>query len=80
ANRLRTHQRLHVVVLCPTPEVVAEREARRAKTGYGSWTPAALDGILRNDTPRIGLWLDTSALSAAETVDAILNRLDEAIV
>jgi hypothetical protein len=28
----------------------------------------------------IGLWLDTSALGANETVDAIVARLDEALL
>jgi predicted kinase len=79
-NRLKAKQPLSVVVLCPTPDVVAERESERHKDGYGSWTPAALDAILRNDTPRLGLWLDSSALSVAETVDAILARLAEAAV
>lgn len=67
-----------VVVLAPSPDVVAQREAGRAKTGYGAWTPEMLDHGLRTDTPRLGLWLDTSALSVAQTVDVILARLDEA--
>jgi chloramphenicol 3-O-phosphotransferase len=81
-DRLKEKQKLYVIVLCPTPEVVSEREAGRGKVGYGSWTPAALDAALRQDTdtPRLGLWLDTSALSVAETVDTILARLDEARV
>jgi hypothetical protein len=28
------HNPLHVIVLCPTPTVVAAREAGRSKTGY----------------------------------------------
>lgn len=74
-ERLRRNRRVAVVVLAPSPEVVAQREAGRGKTGYGEWTPAMLDHGLRNDTPRIGLWLDTSALSVAQTVDAILAQL-----
>lgn len=66
-----------IVVLCPSPEAVAEREAGRAKTGYGAWTPADLDRGLRADTPRLGLWLDSSGLTVGETVDAILARIDE---
>lgn len=73
-------QPLYVVVLCPSPEVVAEREAGRAKQSYGAWTPADLDVGLRETTPRLGLWLDTSALSVGETADAILQRIDEAAV
>ena len=66
-----------IVVLCPSPEAVAAREAGRAKTGYSAWTPADLDHGLRADTPRLGLWLDSSALSVGETVDAILARVAE---
>ena len=68
---------LHLVVLAPSPEAVAEREAARAKNGYGTWTPHTLDLVLRQETPRIGLWLDTSAMTVDETVDAILARGDE---
>jgi predicted kinase len=71
---------LRVVVLCPSPEVVARREAARPKTGYGAWAVAARDRVLRTETPRVGLWLDTSALTPAETVDALLARLDSARV
>ncbi|MDQ6522869.1 AAA family ATPase [Nocardioides sp. LHD-245] len=66
-----------VVVLCPSPDVVAEREAGRAKTGYGVWTPEDLDRGLRADTPRIGLWLDSSGLTVDETVDAVLASAAE---
>lgn len=71
---------LRVVVLCPSPDAVAGREAGRAKTGYGTWTVADLDRALRAETPRLGLWLDTSAMTPAETVDVLLARLDEALV
>ncbi|KOU70957.1 phosphotransferase [Streptomyces sp. MMG1533] len=70
--RLVRTRPLHVVVLAPGPEAVAAREAGRAKTGYGAWTVAELDGVLRASTPRIGLWLDNSALTVAETVDTIV--------
>jgi predicted kinase len=61
------------VVLCPSPEVAARRDAARAKTGYVSWTPQELDRGLRAETPRLGLWLDTSSLGVEETVEAILG-------
>ncbi|MGF6230121.1 putative kinase [Inquilinus ginsengisoli] len=66
-----------IVVLCPSPEAVAAREAGRSKTGYDAWTPADLDRGLRADTPRLGLWLDSSGLTVGETVDAILARIAE---
>jgi cytidylate kinase len=71
---------LHVVVLAPSPEAVAAREAGRAKTGYGAWTVAELDGVLREATPRLGLWLDTTGLSVGETVEAILAGRERARV
>ncbi len=71
---------LHGVVLCPSPDIVAQREAEREKTGYTTWTPQELDHGLRNDTPKIGLWLDTSALSVDETVEAIFAQVDESLV
>ena len=71
---------LYVIVLVPSREVVAERERERAKTGYHSWTVDRLCGALETETPRIGLWLDSSDLDPAETVDEILRRRDEAFV
>ncbi len=63
---------LFVVVLAPRPEAVAAREAGRAKSAYGAFTVAALDAVLRETTPRLGLWLDTSELTVGQTVDRIL--------
>ncbi|WP_439675553.1 AAA family ATPase [Embleya sp. MST-111070] len=72
---------LYVVVLAPTPQAVTAREAGRAKSGYGGpWTVDALDAALRRDTPRIGLWLDTSDRTPDWTVDRILADLAEARV
>lgn len=69
---------VHVVVLCPSAEVVAQRESGRQKRGYREFTPADLDRVLREETDRIGLWLDSSSQTLDETVEAILARLDEA--
>lgn len=71
---------VYVVVLCPSAEVVAQREAARHKTGYTSWSPAGLDRELRSNTPHLGIWLDTSDLSIEQTVDAMLTRIEEAVV
>ncbi|MFW6689538.1 AAA family ATPase [Streptomyces sp. MAR4 CNX-425] len=66
---------LLVVVLAPRPEAVAAREAGRAKTAYGrEWGVRELDAVLREETPRLGLWLDTSGQSPAETADEVLAR------
>ncbi len=77
----RIHARpLFVVVLAPRPDVVFHRaEGRTKPRGYGSWTVEALDELLRA-TPRIGLWLDTSDQTAAQTVDEICRRVPESLV
>jgi predicted kinase len=70
--------RIFLVVLAPEPEVAAERDHVRPKTGYTDWTPHELDEGLRAGTPRIGYWLDNSTLSVDQTVDAILANLTSA--
>jgi predicted kinase len=79
-DQIKAVRPLYVVVLTPSPEVVAQREAGRDKVGYGSWTPQMLDDGLRKETPHIGLWLDTSALTVPETVDYILAHLEDAAI
>ncbi len=69
---------LHLVVLCPSPAAIAAREAGRNKVGYRGISVADLDRPLREGTPRIGLWVDSSELSAEQTVARILAKLDEA--
>lgn len=70
-----TSRPLVVVVLAPRPDVIAHREEERAKKGYtGGFTPEMLDEALRRETPRIGLWLDSSGQTPQETVDEILRR------
>ena len=69
-----------LVVLAPTVEVVAKREAARDKTGYGSFTPADLDRVLREDTSRLGLWIDSSNQTPTETVDEILANRHAALL
>ncbi|MEF2248097.1 AAA family ATPase [Paenibacillus sp. IITD108] len=71
----------YVVVLCPDPVVVEQREYARTKKGYGAWTVEELDSLLRNETPRIGMWLDSSEMTPEETVIEILARMqDEALL
>ncbi|MDX3385720.1 phosphotransferase [Streptomyces sp. V2] len=77
AGMVRTRP-LYVVVLAPDVRAVAAREAGRAKNGYGAWSVEALDRWLRERTPRIGLWLDTSGMTAEETVEKILTERQRA--
>ena len=75
----------HLVVLRPSISVVAERDAGRTRStgkvayGPGGDTIGSLDAQLAA-TQRLGLWLDTSTMSPEETVDAILERREEANV
>jgi chloramphenicol 3-O-phosphotransferase len=64
---------LHVVVLLPRREIVAARDAARPTDGYERWSLDALYDLFARDTPRLGLWLDTSDQTPEETVRAILE-------
>ncbi|MDQ6697968.1 MAG: AAA family ATPase [Actinomycetota bacterium] len=67
---------LVVVVLTPRIEVVARREAERAKVAYrgGLASIEQLDDALRHQTPSMGLWLDNSDQQPDETVEEIIER------
>jgi chloramphenicol 3-O-phosphotransferase len=71
---------LYVVVLVPRPDVVATREQRREKSGYGDWDVEQFCASFEAETPRVGLWLDTSAMTPEETVETILARRHDARV
>jgi chloramphenicol 3-O-phosphotransferase len=65
---------LHVVVLLPSAEAIAAREAAREESGYTRWSIEQLhDGFVHGNT-RLGLWLDNSQQSPDESVDEILTR------
>jgi len=65
----------HVVVLLPSADALAAREEGRETRGYGgAWTVEALRDGFAASTPRIGIWLDTTAMTPDETVDEILDR------
>lgn len=78
----RIHSRpLLVVVLAPQPDAVAAREAGRVKNAYRGYTVTDLDTALRQETPRIGLWLDTSGQTPEQTAAEIVRRAwTEAVV
>jgi chloramphenicol 3-O-phosphotransferase len=74
---LADHARPNTFVLLPRLETVERRAAERA-TAYGSFMPAELHRLFARDTPRIGVWLDTSAQTPEETAAAIFARLASA--
>jgi predicted kinase len=68
----------HLVFLDPDAAAIERRERERYGTAYeaGKFSAGALQALLREETERIGLWLDTTRLSAEQTVDAIVTDLD----
>lgn len=83
-RRIGSRER-HLVVLAPSVATIESRDAaRRASTGKvayrGSFTPVQNDRVLRTTAAELGLWIDTSDLTADETVDAIVSRAAEARV
>lgn len=67
---------LAVVVLAPHAGSVAARESRRKKTAYqdGAFDPDELDTIFRTETPRIGVWIDSSDQTPEQTAEEVLCR------
>jgi predicted kinase len=65
-------ERFVFVMLVPRLEVIRAREQGRGTALWQQWE--WLDDEVRTRTRRIGLWLDTSDLTADETVDLILER------
>lgn len=71
---------VHVVVLAPSAASAQARDSQRNKTGYVDWSAAELDVSLRDETPRIGFWIDSTDLVVDQTVDAILANVETARV
>lgn len=65
---------VRAVVLCPGADTIRAREAARGKTGYGGYDAGQLYQSFMDTTPRLGYWLDTTHLTPAESVDAILAK------
>lgn len=70
----------YLVVLSPSVSALEWREEQRAKAGSVHFSPGAMDDVLRQETARIGYWLDSSAQTPEETVEDILTHLDLAAV
>jgi chloramphenicol 3-O-phosphotransferase len=68
----------HLVFLDPDAVAIEQRERERGRIVYGPgrWSVRELQALLREETDRIGLWLDTTGQSAEQTVEAILRNLD----
>lgn len=60
------------VMLIPDPHVIRDRERSRGTKLFDKW--AWLEDQIRYNTPRIGLWIDSSEYTVNQTVDTILSR------
>lgn len=67
-----------MIVLCPSPDVALQPDVNWHKQAYINWIPYELDRGLRDETPRVGLWLDTSHLTVEQTVSTIFDQVDSA--
>jgi gluconate kinase len=69
---------VHLVFLDPEAAAIRQREQERDQVAYAPdrWSVSGLQAILREQTDRIGLWLDTTGQTAEQTVEAILSDLD----
>jgi adenylylsulfate kinase-like enzyme len=63
---------LRLVTLAPTVDVALERDRRRDKPTVGDRF-AHLDAEQREQLGGVGLWIDSSHMTAAETVETILR-------
>ena len=71
----------HLVFLDPDAAAIEQRDRDRYRDhiAYGPgrrWSVSELQTLLRQETERIGLWLDTTGQNADQTVEAILSDLD----
>jgi predicted kinase len=69
---------LHLVFLDPDAAAIERRERDRDRVAYSAdrWSVSGLQSVLRQETDRIGLWLDTTGQGPEQTVEAILADLD----
>ena len=70
---------LHVVVLNPSRDVILQRDGDRAKESIAHHF-VHLQRVLCDELTGVGLWIDSSELTADETVRLILQHADEARV
>lgn len=72
-----------IVVLVADADTLTRRDTARRTTGrseqgYGPAFPAhILAEAVANDTPRLGLWLDTTEITVDMAVDRVLTHVDD---
>lgn len=71
---------LYLVMLTPGLDAVVGRDDLRPEGKRAGSRWHHLDDVVRHETPRCGLWVDSSGLTPQQTVDRIVDRIDEAEV
>ena len=66
---------VRVVVLCPDAKTIHELEEWRGKTGYTGFSVESLHASFLAQTPRLGLWVDSSRQTPEETAQQIWNEV-----
>jgi hypothetical protein len=69
---------LHLVVLHPGRETALRRDQARAASERYDATAFDLEEDMVRELSGVGLWLDSRAMTAEETVETIWQRSDEA--
>ena len=71
---------MYVVVLLPSADALASREEARSSRGYGIWGAPELRAAFADETPRLGLWIDSTDQTPAETVGTVIEHTRDATV
>ena len=67
----------YIIVLNPSLQTIKQREHNRQKIGYTGFSVESLHDSFLRETPRIGLWLDTSEMTIERVVKEIENRVEK---
>lgn len=65
---------VQTIVLCPDISSIRQREANREKKGYTGFEIEPLYNSFMRETPRIGLWIDSSNQTPQQTLDDIIKH------
>lgn len=69
----------YIIVLAPSVATLQARDLARTNSAGGDWAEY-LDGEIRKTLGSLGLWVDSTRQTPAETVDEIVRRLDEGLI
>ena len=70
---------VRLVVLASDPRIALTRDAERSDKTVGErWLQ--LDAVQRDELAGVGLWIDSTGRTAAQTVDQIVEHLDDAVI